>query len=168
MARALPFIVFLIVALSLVGRMHYYIWARLVRDPQLPQVPIVRIVDTEDQIEYPVGTPLYKIDGYLSDIRVSPDGGRDAVWSRDGKELFYRNVLKMLSARVVPGVTFRVEAPRALFEGGFDPGSERGYDVAPDGRFVMIEKEPIDNTTSASIVVVLNWLEELQARAPTK
>ena len=37
MARALPFIVFLIVALSLVGGMHYYIWARLVRDPHLPQ-----------------------------------------------------------------------------------------------------------------------------------
>jgi predicted MPP superfamily phosphohydrolase len=36
-ARALPFVVFLIVALSLVGGMHYYIWARLVRDPHLPQ-----------------------------------------------------------------------------------------------------------------------------------
>ena len=101
-------------------------------------------------------------------VRVSPDGGRDAVWSRDGKELFYRNGLKILSARVVPGVTFRVEAPRALFEGGFDPGSERAYDVAPDGRFVMIENEPNDNTTSASIVVVLNWTEELKQRAPTK
>jgi Tol biopolymer transport system component len=101
-------------------------------------------------------------------VRVSPDGGGDPVWSRDGKELFYRNGLKILSARVVPDVTFRVEAPRALFEGGFDPGSDRAYDVAPDGRFVMIENEPNDNTTSASIVVVLNWGEELQARAPTK
>ena len=101
-------------------------------------------------------------------VRVSPDGGRDAVWSRDGKELFYRNGLKILSARVVPDVTFRVEAPRALFEGGFDPGSERGYDVAPDGRFVMIENEPNDNTTSASIVVVLNWSEALKQRVPMK
>jgi hypothetical protein len=32
----------------------------------------------------------------------------------------------------------------------------------------MIENEPNDNTTSASIVVVLNWQEELQARTPTK
>jgi dipeptidyl aminopeptidase/acylaminoacyl peptidase len=106
--------------------------------------------------------------GQGAPVRVSPDGGRDAVWSRDSKELFYRNGLKILSARVVPDITFRVEAPRALFEGGFDPGSERAYDVAPDGRFVMIENEPNDNTTSASIVVVLNWTEELQARAPTK
>jgi hypothetical protein len=101
-------------------------------------------------------------------VRVSPDGGRDAVWSRDGKELFYLNGLKMLSARVVRDVTFRVEAARALFEGGFDAGSERGHDVAPDGRFVMIESEPNDKTTSASIVVVLNWSEELKQRVPTR
>jgi hypothetical protein len=42
------------------------------------------------------------------------------------------------------------------------------HDVAPDGRFVMIEREPNDNSTSASIVVVLNWSEELKARVPTK
>ena len=35
MAR-LPFFIFLAVALSLVGGMHYYIWARLIRDPHLP------------------------------------------------------------------------------------------------------------------------------------
>ncbi len=36
MARLLPFLIFLAVALSLVGGMHYYIWARLIRDPHLP------------------------------------------------------------------------------------------------------------------------------------
>jgi predicted MPP superfamily phosphohydrolase len=36
-ARVLPFLVFLVVALSLVAGMHYYIWVRLVRDPHLPQ-----------------------------------------------------------------------------------------------------------------------------------
>ena len=37
MPRLLPFLVFVAVALSLVGGMHYYIWMRLVRDPQLPE-----------------------------------------------------------------------------------------------------------------------------------
>ena len=41
MARLLPFLVFLVVALSLVGGMHYYLWARLVRDLQLSQ-PVAR------------------------------------------------------------------------------------------------------------------------------
>ncbi|HYY51977.1 MAG TPA: metallophosphoesterase, partial [Myxococcales bacterium] len=37
MPRLVPFLIFLLVALSLVGGMHYYIWLRLVRDPHLPQ-----------------------------------------------------------------------------------------------------------------------------------
>jgi predicted MPP superfamily phosphohydrolase len=37
MSRLLPFLLFLAVALSLLAGMHYYVWARLVRDPQLPQ-----------------------------------------------------------------------------------------------------------------------------------
>ncbi len=36
MARHLPFLVFLAVALSLVGGMHYYLWVRLVRDVHFP------------------------------------------------------------------------------------------------------------------------------------
>ena len=34
--RILPFLIFLAVALLLVGGLHYYAWARLARDPQLP------------------------------------------------------------------------------------------------------------------------------------
>ncbi len=37
MTRLLPFLVFLVVALTLVAGMHYYLWVRLVRDLQLPQ-----------------------------------------------------------------------------------------------------------------------------------
>jgi hypothetical protein len=33
-----------------------------------------------DRLEYPVGTPLYEASGYLSDPRVSPDGGRVAFF----------------------------------------------------------------------------------------
>ena len=36
MSRVLPFLVFLAIALTLIGGMHYYVWARLVRDPHLP------------------------------------------------------------------------------------------------------------------------------------
>ena len=36
MTRLLPFLVFLAVALSLVGGMHYYLWVRMVRDVQMP------------------------------------------------------------------------------------------------------------------------------------
>jgi Tol biopolymer transport system component len=99
-------------------------------------------------------------------VQVSSGGGHDPVWSRDGNEVFYRNGPKMLSARVVPGTTFRVDAPHVLFE--YEPyGSSAGartYDVASDGRFLMIENEPTDHTTQASIVVIRNWQETLRAR----
>src|SRR4051812_23592614 len=39
----MPFLIFLAVALSLVGGMHYYLWVRLVRDLQLP-APWGRVV----------------------------------------------------------------------------------------------------------------------------
>ena len=38
MGRLLPFLAFVAVALLLLGGMHYYAWARLVRDPHLPPV----------------------------------------------------------------------------------------------------------------------------------
>ena len=37
---------------------------------------IVRRVDGLDRLEYPIGTVLYTSPGYLSDIRISPDGAR--------------------------------------------------------------------------------------------
>jgi Tol biopolymer transport system component len=100
-------------------------------------------------------------------VRVSPDGGRNPLWSRDGRELFYENGPKVLSARVVSQVPdLRVETPRVLFEGGFVQGGIRGFDVAPNGRFLMIEAN--DTAGSTSIVVVQNWFEDLKRLAPAK
>ena len=31
------FLIFIAVALALLAGIHYYLWARLIRDPQLPQ-----------------------------------------------------------------------------------------------------------------------------------
>ncbi len=93
--------------------------------------------------------------------RVSPDGGRDAVWSPDGRELFYRNGSRMMAAKVAPAApTMRVESPRQLFEGGFEPGSQRAFDVGPDGRFLMVEASTRDS--SASIVLVRNWVHQIR------
>ena len=36
MARLVPYLSFIAISLLLLGGMHYYVWARLVRDPQLP------------------------------------------------------------------------------------------------------------------------------------
>jgi serine/threonine-protein kinase len=97
-------------------------------------------------------------------VRVSAEGGQDPAWSRDGKELFFRSSTKMLSARILSTAPdMRVDMPRALFEGGFEPGSQRAFDVAPDGRLLMIEATTTN--ASPSIIVVRNWAAELNARS---
>jgi hypothetical protein len=57
------------------------------------------------------------------------------------------------------------EAPHLLFEGGFAYENDdlviRYYDVAPDGRFLMIEQT---RATGVSVVVAQHWDQELKAR----
>jgi len=99
-------------------------------------------------------------------VRVSAEGGFDPQWSHDGRELFFRSGAKLLAARVLSTTpVFRAERPRVLFEGGFfrdavDTGI-RFYDVAPDGRFLMLEAA---GTSNASVVLVQGWAEELERR----
>jgi serine/threonine-protein kinase len=97
--------------------------------------------------------------------RVSADGGVDPVWSRDGRELFYRNGARLLSAKVTVGAGgLRVETPRVLFEGGFVRDSSEGiryYDAAADGRLLMLESA---GDATVSVVLVRHWVEELARR----
>jgi serine/threonine-protein kinase len=90
--------------------------------------------------------------------QVSAGGGTEPVWSRDGRRLFYREGRKMMAATLDLTGGARVTARTALFEGDFlsDPDRQQ-YDVAPDGRFVLLRMtgEP------TRISVVLNWQREL-------
>jgi serine/threonine-protein kinase len=103
-------------------------------------------------------------------IRVSADGGREPVWSRNGSELFYQSGRKLMTAEVAthqPALQFK--PPRVLFEGGFvpfDANVPKTYDVAPDGRFLMIKED--QRPAPASLVVVQHFDEELKRLVPTK
>jgi Tol biopolymer transport system component len=46
--------------------------------PNGEDLAIVRDADGQDRLEYPVGTVLYETPGYVSNIRISPDGSRVA------------------------------------------------------------------------------------------
>ena len=64
--------------------------------------------------------------------------------------------------------TFRAGNAESLFEQRYATYVERrNYDIAPDGRFLMIkEAAATDGATAQQLVVVLNWFEELKARVP--
>jgi hypothetical protein len=88
------------------------------------------------------------------------------MWSRDGKELFYRSIngAKMMVTSIETEPEFRVIGYEELFEGKYLTGVSRHYDVAPDGRFLMIQES--EESTPPCIHVVLNWFEELKRLVP--
>jgi serine/threonine-protein kinase len=107
---------------------------------------------------YPEGAPA----------RVSSGGGFEPLWSADGRELFYRQADAVMAVAVETGNEFSFSAPKVLFSG---PNArrlgtgERGYDVARDGRFLMILRGDDHRADApATIVVVQNFSEELKQR----
>ena len=69
-------------------------------------------------------------------------GGRLPLWSRDGRELFFSSPdgRQMFTVAVQSGTTLVAGRPQVLFEFPMLPiaGSSRPYDIAPDGRFMII------------------------------
>ncbi len=105
-------------------------------------------------------------------VQVSPGGGTQPIWSRDGRELYYRGPRDVMASAVDARAPMVFAPPHALFADRFErpqPDGHITYDVAPDGRFLMIAAPRADGGTSGrnEIHVVLNWFEELKARAPT-
>ena len=101
--------------------------------------------------------------------QVSTAGGRDPVWSPDGRELFFRQGTQLLTASVQPDASFSSGTPEVLFDAPYYFGGVgRTYDVAPDGRFLIIKSagQPDAEVSSPEITVVLNWHQELIERVP--
>ena len=99
-------------------------------------------------------------------VPVSSAGGHDPVWSRDGKELFYQEGSKLMVGAVVSTSPLQMQAPKMLFDGGFitwEPNTPRTYDVAADGRFLMIEPS---TANAQRFNVIINWAEELKRLVP--
>jgi len=98
---------------------------------------------------------------------VSTQGGTQPLWSRNGRQIFYRMGNKMMVVDVSGGADLTLSQPRQLFDQRyvFQNISLANYDVSPDGeRFVMIKEE----AGSGRLNVVLNWTEELKRLVPTR
>ena len=90
-------------------------------------------------------------------IQVSSEGGRSPVFSRDGRELYFRRGRAVMAAPMDDGQAVAVGKARRLFDGEFD----NRFDVRPTGDFLMVQRfEP-------RMHVVFNWFEELKRLVPT-
>jgi Tol biopolymer transport system component len=102
--------------------------------------------------------------------QVSTDGGVEPLWSRDGRELFFQEGVRLMGARTGLGATFSSSAPQLVHEGRFRKAQNdmTSWSVTPDGsRFLRIQQvEPERAITRLDLV--LNWFEELKAKVTSQ
>jgi eukaryotic-like serine/threonine-protein kinase len=94
--------------------------------------------------------------------QVSRNGGVEPVWSRDGRQLFYRGSKKFVAANVTTSPTFSVLSREVLFDDSFVPASapHANYDVSPDGKHFLV----LAAVENPQILIVHNWAAEVRAR----
>ena len=96
------------------------------------------------------------------------------VWAPSGRELFFRSFgsRDMMVVEVETEPTFNPGNPELLFVAPYyrpaGVGRGRPFDVAEDGRFLMIRESNTGQEAepSSQILVVLNWHQELLERVP--
>jgi Tol biopolymer transport system component len=89
--------------------------------------------------------------------RVRVSTGRRPIWDPDGKRLYFRDANRMMVATIARDPALRVVTRETLFETRY-LGNLTDYDVAKDGRFLMVETE----ASNSSLVVIPNWRTELR------
>jgi serine/threonine protein kinase len=101
--------------------------------------------------------------------QVSSEGGVEPLWTRNGKQLFYRwqDQVWVVDVRTDDG--FATSKPRLLFEksGYIHAAPIRGYDLSLDGqRFLMVKLEQRKPQPVTEMILVQNWFEELKRVVP--
>jgi hypothetical protein len=101
--------------------------------------------------------------------QVSRDGGVEPVWSRDAKELFFKNTggTQLLVVPIAYTPEPRLGAPQPVLRESFAAADrDPSYAVSPDGkRFLIIRRN--QEAVSGGIDVTLNWFDELKRLVPT-
>jgi serine/threonine-protein kinase len=100
---------------------------------------------------------------------VSSDGGTYPAWAKNGRELFYLDPTSTVTAVPVQmsGGVLRFGNPSKLFQiARQGPYDVRRFDVAADRRFIVVK--PGSDKKPPSLVVVVDWIEELRAKLPAR
>lgn len=94
---------------------------------------------------------------------ISVSGGREPMWSRSGRELFFRTPSgEMMAVPITGGNTFQAGTPVKLFNNPHLLSSQRhhAYDVSlNDQQFIMIRNS---QKNAQTLGVVLNWGTEIK------
>jgi hypothetical protein len=94
-------------------------------------------------------------------IRVSPNGGAEPVWAKNGRELYYLQDKLMMAVAVDTSIGFNFKPAVRLFETSHVRTNQPpSYDVTADGRFVVLKPH---ETANEPITIIFNWTELLRA-----
>jgi serine/threonine-protein kinase len=94
---------------------------------------------------------------------VTADGGKQPVWSRDGRRIFYARNNQLWAATIRTAPTFAVTSRDTVFSGDYslNEPTHAMYDTSPDSNgFVLLRA----SGTPTRIVVVQDWRSELRQR----
>jgi Tol biopolymer transport system component len=93
--------------------------------------------------------------------QMSTGGASDLRWSGDSRQLFYASIdpsrIMSIPLTIAAGGSPTAGKPAVVYEGRFED-----YDVAPDGRLIILRRDPA--APAASIHIVLNWFNELKTK----
>jgi Tol biopolymer transport system component len=95
---------------------------------------------------------------------ISAEGGVEPKWSRNGRELYYLALDGKLMSVSISGPAFSAGRPTVLFQTPLGvnraaPSRDRRYDVAADGRFLIVT--PGAKRAVLPFTVVVNWTAAL-------
>ena len=96
--------------------------------------------------------------------QITAEGGREPEWRRDGKELYYRRGRVMFATAIDTSAGLKWGQPIRLFGDNYVLAFP-SYDVAPDGRFLMIKPGP-EEGAAIPLSIVTDWQAELASRVP--
>ena len=106
--------------------------------------------------------------------RISTGGGRSPLWSRNGRELFYKSLDNqiMVSTYTAKSGSFAADKQRTwsntqILDPG--PGAQWSLDLAPDGKRLAVFPRPDatgEQKGSVHVTVLLNFFDELRRRVP--
>lgn len=108
--------------------------------------------------------------------QISINGGREPLWARDGRTLYYLvpnlpavGGHMVMAVPVTSGTRLTSGKPKPLFTtryGGTTP--VRGYDIAKDGRFLMPYSEPVRISAVTHLDIIQNWSMALLQKVPSR
>jgi len=153
------------------------LWIKNLKDLNQPAKPLIQTTASEWALRF---SPNSQFIAYTSNssgqyevyvqgfpnadkiIQVSSGGGEEPVWTPSGRQVIYRrgNQWWMVDVITTNGL-LQPATPKLLFEGPYLNCWGPSFDIAPDGRLLLLKPITNDHTTT-ELILIENWFEELK------